>query len=556
MSKDRTGGRRDGRGADAPASAENARLVHDLSVHQIELETQNEELQRIRADLEVALASYTELFDFAPIGYLTVGPDGKIDASNHAASRIFARARMKLAGCAIEELVVLRDRPKVGKLVSAALSSNEREDDEVELVTTAGRRIFVHLTAILLVSRGSKLLVAVQDVTIRRERDEQLANTERALREADHRKDEFLAMLSHELRNPLAPIRTALYVLERAEPDSEPARKAYATIDRQVTHLARLVDDLLDVTRIARGKVHLQKQRVELGELLRRTVDDHRATFEAAQVALEARFDPGPFWLDADPARLVQSLSNVFGNALKFTPPGGRVVVRLERSEGGVDVAVEDNGAGIRPDVLPHLFEPFAQGPQSMDRSRGGLGLGLAMVKGLVELHGGSVALESPGLGKGSVLRMAFPVLDEPEPASEEEAREEPVRPRRVLVIEDNMDAADTLKEALEMNGHTVAVAYEGIGGLAKARTFHPDIVICDLGLPGMDGFAVARAFHATEGEAPYLVALSGYAQPEDLERATAAGFDRHIAKPPSLDTLDRMLEEAPERHEPSAMLH
>jgi PAS domain S-box-containing protein len=470
---------------------------------------------------------------------------------NHAAARLLARPRGKLTGTRFADLLTIDDRRVYNALIGRAMDSNEREEAEVEVWPIDGRRAFLRLTATLLErGDGNKVLLGVQDITQRRERDQKLQLTEDALREADRRKDDFLAMLSHELRNPLAPIRNALYVLARAEAGGSQAQRAQQIIDRQVNHLTRLVDDLLDVTRIARGKIHLRKERIDLGDLVRRTVDDHRASFDAADVKLETRIVGGHFWLDADPARLVQSLSNVLVNALKFTPGGGIVTVTLDRSDSGRAILkVRDSGAGISRDVLPHLFVPFAQGPQSMDRSRGGLGLGLAMVRGLVELHGGSVEIASEGLDRGSVLTIHLPLESEAPTTAPEPRPPEHAHGRRVLVIEDNMDAADTLKEALAVNGHDVAVAYDGITGLARARAFQPEIVICDVGLPGMDGYAVARAFRAMGERAPYLIALSGYAQPEDLERAKDAGFDRHVAKPPSLDTLDRLLSEAPLKH-------
>ena len=569
MKKQRSGrpelARTDSRSEEASVSpnaeVERDRLLHELRVHQIELETQNEELQGARQDLEAALARYTELFDFAPIGYVTVAGEGNILEVNHAAARVLARPRGTLTGTRFVDLLTIDDRRAYSALIGRAMDSNEREEAEVEGWPIAGRRSYLRLTATLLERGGARLiLLGVQDVTQRRERDQKLQLTEEALREADRRKDEFLAMLSHELRNPLAPIRNALYVLGRVEVGGTQALRAQQIIDRQVSHLTRLVDDLLDVTRIARGKIHLRKERIDLCELVRRTVDDHRASFDVADVKLEARLAAGPFWLDADPARLVQSVSNVLANALKFTPGGGTVAVTLDRSDSGRAVLrVRDSGIGIARDVLPHLFVPFAQGPQAMDRSRGGLGLGLAMVRGLIELHGGGVEIESDGQDRGSVLTMILPLeADAPAPAIEPPPIEHG-QGRRVLVIEDNMDAADTLKEALAMNGHDVAVAYDGLSGLARARAFQPEIVICDVGLPVMDGYAVARAFRAMGDKAPYLVALSGYAQAEDLERARDAGFDRHVAKPPSLDTLDQLLGEAPLHREEDpapSMLH
>jgi two-component system CheB/CheR fusion protein len=510
---------------------------------------QNHELVRSRAALETALADYTELFDFAPVGYVALGLDGTIVDANHAAARVLGRARAGLGGTCFDALVRVADRAAFRAFVGRAIDSGQPAHAQVELAPEGnGARVYVELSARLLDRLGgAKVLVVVEDVTAKRARDAKLEDTERALRDADRKKDDFLAALSHELRNPLAPIRTALYVLKHTDAAGDAARRAREIIDRQVTHLARMVDDLLDVTRIARGKVVLRTERVELGALVRKTIDDHRLVFEGAELVLESRFEPARFWVDADPARVVQSLTNVLGNAVKFTPAGGTVVVRLERAGDAARIVVADTGLGVAPELLPHVFEPFAQGPQTMERSRGGLGLGLAMVKGLVESHGGTVSMSSGGVGRGTTVALAFPLALEDLPALEDAvATVEALHPRRVLVIEDNPDAASTLRDALALDGHDVEVAYDGASGLERARSFRPEIVVCDIGLPGMDGYAVARAFQAHQGDAPFCIALTGYAQPEDLDRASAAGFHAHLSKPASLALLEQLLRDAP----------
>jgi PAS domain S-box-containing protein len=366
---------------------------------------------------------------------------------------------------------------------------------------------------------------------------------EHALREADRRKNEFLGVLSHELRNPLAPIRNGLYILERAAPGGEQARRAHSVIDRQVGHLSHLVDDLLDVTRITRGKIRLQRTRVDLVDVVRRTVEDHRSLLEGRAIAL--RLPSEPVWIDGDPTRLAQVLGNLLNNAAKFTPDGGEVSVSLTRAGGCTVLEVADTGLGIDPDTQARLFEPFAQADRSLDRSRGGLGLGLALVKGLVDLHGGTVHAHSDGPGRGARFTITLPV-DEHAIAAHESVPSHATADRgcKVLVIEDNKDAGDTLSEAFGLSGHRVVVAYDGETGLAKARTFLPDVVVCDIGLPGqLDGYAVARALRRDARTASaLLVALTGYAQPEDQRRALDAGFDVHLAKPPDLAVLDRLM--------------
>ncbi len=371
-----------------------------------------------------------------------------------------------------------------------------------------------------------------------------LIRTQQALRDADRRKDEFLAVLSHELRNPLAPIRNSLFILDRAVPGSEQARRAQAIIDRQVGHLTHLIDDLLDVTRIARNKIRLQCESLDLTDLVRRTIEDHRSLFEKNEVHLDVTLPAERIAVNADRTRLAQVVGNLLQNAAKFTGKGGRAQVSLavDETAGRAVIRVADTGVGISPELLARLFQPFAQADESMDRSKGGLGLGLALVKGLVELHGGEISVHSQGLGKGTEFVVRLPldgVLDVKTPTPVDSSR----RIRRVLIIEDQADAAQSLREALELCGHEVQVTDNGPAGLSRAREFRPEVVLCDIGLPGMDGYQVARVFRADESlKDMFLVALSGYALPEDLQRAAEAGFDRHLAKPPRLDQLEELL--------------
>ena len=372
--------------------------------------------------------------------------------------------------------------------------------------------------------------------------DRKLAEQE--LREADRRKDEFLAVLSHELRNPLSPIRNSLYVLERAEPGGERAGNAQAVIGRQVAHLSRLIDDLLDATRIARGKIQLQKERLDLGDLVRRTVEDHRSAFVARDIALEAFITTQPLWVEGDTVRLSQAVGNLLQNAAKFTRPGGRVEASLCAESETAVLRVHDTGMGIAPEMLERLFEPFMQAQQALDRRLGGLGLGLALVKGFVELHGGFIEAHSEGQGMGSTFTIRLPVQSAiPAAAAAAERAASRGPRRRVLVIEDNLDAAASLREALQLGEHEVVVAHSGPEGIARAREFRPEVVLCDIGLPEMDGYAVARTLRQDETlRSVFLVALTGYALSEDIARAREAGFDRHIAKPTTLEEVERVL--------------
>ncbi|MBI5533870.1 MAG: GAF domain-containing protein [Deltaproteobacteria bacterium] len=395
----------------------------------------------------------------------------------------------------------------------------------------------------------SYALDAMAHDRLRAEAEQALRASEQSLREVNQRKNEFLATLSHELRNPLAPIKNSLHVLDRAIPGTDQAERARRVINRQVAQLSRLVDDLLDLTRIERNKVHLQRQKVDLNRIVERTADDQRSLFDDKGIRLEVELDSTAPHVSADPARLSQVIGNLLQNAAKFTPPNGctRLSVARDLQGGSAIVRVTDNGVGMAPETLARLYEPFMQADDSLDRSKGGLGLGLALVKGLVEMHGGHVRAHSDGLGKGSAFEVLLPL--ESQAASEAASPRLARRPRtrRVLIIEDNVDAADSLREVLELDGHEVAVAYDGPTGVARARELRPEVVLCDIGLPGMSGFEVAQAIRADAALGGILlVALSGYALPEDLQRAQEAGFDEHLAKPPSLLKLEELLQTLP----------
>jgi PAS domain S-box-containing protein len=381
---------------------------------------------------------------------------------------------------------------------------------------------------------------------------------ERSLREADRRKDHFMALLSHELRNPLAPIMLSLQLLDLVEAGSSKALEARAIIKRQVDQLTELVDDLLDVTRVTSGKIQLQRDVVELDLLLEHTVEDHRSLFESRDVTLEFERHDAPVYVDADRSRLAQVVGNLLHNAAKFTDPGGHTCVSLSVSDapgvGGkrqVEIRVTDTGVGMSEETLPGLFEPFIQADTSLDHAAGGLGLGLALVKGLVELHGGEVSVSSAGLGEGAEFVVKLPLTDAIEAPSPSLAPDQAqAQARRVLIIEDNGDVAQSFAATLTMRGHDIEIASDGADGIARAVGFAPDVVFCDIGLPGMDGYEVARTLRAnSQLDDTLLVALSGYATPADVTKARDAGFDRHIAKPPKLAIVEEAIAAAPVRH-------
>ena len=369
------------------------------------------------------------------------------------------------------------------------------------------------------------------------------------LREAYRHKNEFLAILSHELRNPLTSISSSLHILDRVSPGGEQAKRANDIINRQTEQLTHLVDDLLDITRVTQNKIKLHRERLELNELIRLAVEDHWSYFEKNGVQLEAEYAQDEVFVYADGARLAQVIGNLLQNAAKFTRQGGSAIISVasDLQEQSAIISVADTGVGMSPDLLPLLFQPFMQADTTLDRSHGGLGLGLALSKGLIELHAGRMSAHSDGEGKGSEFVILLPLDETPVEALPNPQKQSPGSHRRVLIIDDNADLAESLRDLLELDGHRVAVANDGPQGLAMARQHLPEVVLCDIGLPGMDGYAVARAFRAdADLQGVYLVALSGYAQPEDLERSAEAGFDRHLAKPPAWGVLERTLEQAP----------
>jgi two-component system CheB/CheR fusion protein len=381
------------------------------------------------------------------------------------------------------------------------------------------------------------------------ERTAELSRANALLEEQDRCRTEFLSVLSHELRNPLGPILNALHLLDHTSPGSAPAKNARSIVQRQVEHLTRLVDDLLDVTRISRGKIQLRRQQVDLSDAVSRTVEDHRAVFERREIELEIRLSREQLLIEADPTRLAQIVGNLLQNASKFTHSGGRVIVSTSRAEDFAAISVRDTGVGLPSDMLERVFDPFTQAEDTLHRSSGGLGLGLALVKGLVELQRGRVVARSEGPGTGAEFVVWFPTVAALQP--ELPLTSPPSgRHRRALVVEDNLDAAETLRMVLEMEGLEVEVAHDGREGLAMARRFHPDLVLCDLGLPVLDGYEVARALRADpELSSSTLVAVTGYALPDDQRRAMDAGFDRHLAKPVPFAELESVLQGSARHH-------
>ena len=375
---------------------------------------------------------------------------------------------------------------------------------------------------------------------------------EEGLKTAARHKDDFLALLSHELRNPLAPIRSCLDVMRQPNSTPDQVERCLLVMDRQVVHLTALVDQLMDASRIASGRIKVELRDEDLVEVVRAAVEDQRRVVESLRLHLDVHLPDRPLWIRGDRLRLSQVVANLIGNAAKFTDADGALTLSLASDGRHAVLTVRDTGDGLEPGEIQQLFQPFTQPETGARHARGGLGLGLALVRGLVDAHGGRVEARSEGAGRGSTFVVTLPLQDRiaREPSSDS-PRPIPraTTQRRVLVIEDNLDAAEGLHTLLGLCGHTVELAHDGATGIALAQTFQPEVVLCDIGLPGMSGYEIASAMRASEAlRSTYLVALTGFGQPGDQQRTREAGFDRHVTKPVDVQTLHQLLEDVPPR--------
>ena len=370
----------------------------------------------------------------------------------------------------------------------------------------------------------TRMLGVMADVT-------SMKKAELDLLDANRRKDEFLAMLAHELRNPLAPIRNAAHVLRRLQLGEPRVRWAQEIIERQVTHLSRLVDDLLDVSRIVRGKVNLRVEPIDLPLLVRHAIESTRPLMDAMRHQLHVQLPSAPVPLEGDPTRLLQVLVNLLDNAAKYTKTGGHIALNAEVHGSWLEISLRDNGLGMSQELLPRVFDLFSQGERTLDRAQGGLGIGLTLVRNLVEMHGGLVSAASPGPGRGSTFTLRLPLCLQPDGALP--VRADDRKGLRILIVDDDPAVAESMAMFLEMEGHTTLTAASGETALDLLAEFRPRIVLLDLGLPGLDGYTVARRIRQQpDGDLYKLIAVSGYGNEEVISRCLAVGFDRHLLKP------------------------
>ena len=412
-----------------------------------------------------------------------------------------------------------------------------------------GDRIFPAAGNITLLQRPLhpvSLISAVQVAFRARRRQLEVRHLLEQRAEALRQRDEFLAMLAHELRNPLTPVRNAVYMLNKLEIEDSTFVKARELIDNQVKHMARLVDDLLDVSRLEVGKVELRLKDLDLSTAISSAVEASLTAARARNHELKVIPAEDPLWICADPVRVEQIISNLIVNAAKFTPPGGRITISARRLAQEAVVTVEDTGIGIRPEMKEAIFELFRQDDSSLARSGGGLGIGLTVVKRLMELHNGSIAVHSDGFAKGSAFEIRFPLVECFETAQPQEPETLQNAPqKRVLIVEDNDDIRESLRMLVMLWGHEVVCAASGLEGVGLASEFQPDIALVDIGLPGLNGYGVARQIRQKQtawSDKVKLVALTGYGQPSDKEKAIQVGFDLHLLKPVDPDVLERLL--------------
>ena len=502
--------------------------------------TQREHLQQTTVQ---TLALLEALQQHAPVGIAFLDLHGRFQRVNHELASISGAAEADHAGRTVAEMLPAL-APQLAPLCTFA--SRGESITKVEITSTAGstagdQRTFsvsvypVHGAQQQVVGVG----LVVAEVTDRKRAEAALREHASMMADVARQKDEFLAMLSHELRNPLAPIRTALELLHRDTSASELSKSAHEVIGRQIGHMVRLLDDLLDVARITRGRVALTKQSIDVHRIVADAVESAGPLMTARRQTLETTMPDGPLLIQADLTRMVQVLVNLLNNAAKYSDEGAKIRLSVTSEDGEAVLRVADSGAGIPNRLLPKIFDLFTQDERSLDRSQGGLGIGLTLVKQITELHGGTVEAHSAGRGRGSTFTVRLPLHDAERTPAPPPTRGHHASPKRCLVVEDNIDAAHMLEVALSLDGHQVQVAYDGMTAVETAQTFRPQAIVLDIGLPGMNGYDVARAIRLLPGLADVvIIGLTGYGQAADYEESLRAGFDAHLVKPTEIDTL------------------
>jgi PAS domain S-box-containing protein len=521
-------------------------------IQEVEIPGGAADLRSLLASGEAYRMAVESVQDYA---IFTMDPEGRVASWNPGAERLLGYGKEEILGR--EAAVFFTPEEVQGGVpqqeLKTAVETGRASDDRWH-VRKDGTYFFASgITTGLRDAKGALhgFVKVMRDRTDRKRVDEELRNRAEALARADREKDEFLAVLAHELRNPLAPVFYALRLLDEKPLDDPQRWYLRRIVDRQMRRLARLIDDLLDISRIRTGKVELRKARVELSAAVHHVIDLVRPLCEDRGIALSVALPAEPVWLQADVTRLEQILSNLLSNAVKFTEDRGSIALAAERHPHEIVVRVKDTGVGIAADLLPRIFDLFTQGDSSLDRARDGLGIGLTLSRRLAELHGGTIEAHSEGVGRGSEFVVKLPTLLETAPPAGEPARAggSAGRSLRILVVDDSEDTAETMGTLLEMAGHSIQVAHSGPAALEMAASFRPEAILLDIGLPGLDGYQVAQRLRedpALKGVA--LIAASGYGQEEDLRRSREAGIDHHLVKPIDLRELQDLLAAVGER--------
>jgi PAS domain S-box-containing protein len=510
-------------------------LAHANEALRAELAQRSQQEERLRQSEERFRMLVDGIHDYA---VFMLDQNGYVISWNRGAERIKGYRADEIIGSHFSRFYtpddLERDWPE---RELAGARANGRFEDEGWRVRSDGSRFWANIVITPLYDSSRRLLgyaKVTRDLTLRRHYE--------ALKRSEREMNVFLAMLAHELRNPLAPIVNAVALLAGRGGDSDTAADALGIIRRQIDHLTHIVDDLLDISRVTRGKITLKREPLDVNAAVARALESSEPLIEARKHRLEVDLAHEPLPVEGDLTRLVQVVLNLLTNAAKYTDEGGTIHVRTANEDGAAVVRVRDTGMGIPPDLLPHVFDLFVQGDRSLDRAEGGLGIGLTLVQRLVELHGGSVEATSEGPGRGSEFVVRLPIASA---TLEEDRRLAEVKtvttstPRRVLIVDDNRDFANSLVMLLRMAGHEATAVYDGSAALSAAREFKPHAVLLDIGLPGASGYEVARALRDAAELAPLtLIALTGYGRDEDRDRVVAAGFDHHLVKPVDPDVL------------------
>ena len=487
---------------------------------------------------------YRRLFESAKDGILILDYDsGRIIDANPFMGELLSYPLEFFCGKELWEIGLFQDKNASEVAVSQLQTQGYVRYEHLPLESRDHRRVEVEIVGNAYREGGNRVMQCnIRDISERCRLERKALDHAEALADLNQRKDEFLAMLSHELRTPLAPIASAVQILRLQPDESQTQQQARQIIERQVAQLKHLIDDLLEVSRISTGKVRLRAAPIVVSSVVDRAVEAVGPLMDWRRHVLEVRMPPAPIWLDADGARLEQVLVNLLTNAAKYTDDGGQIWLTVEGDRAEAVLRVRDSGVGIAPELLPRIFDMFIQAERSLDRAQGGLGIGLCLARQLVELHGGTLeATSTVGHGSEFVVRLPVARTSHPAPAAIESVESPP--PCRVLVVDDSIDSAQSLAMLLTASGHEVRVAYDGHGALAQLEDRVPDLVLMDIGLPGIDGFEVAERIRQQPAfRNIVLVALTGYGHDEDRRRSAAAGFNHHLVKPADFQQLDKIL--------------